>query len=95
MLGPVHSFGYNMGLYHGLVPSTKKIMYNDLVPRSQNVRAIAMFHHVTGWPQLRMPGPVHSFGYNMRLYHGLVPSSKIKRNKLLDVIEELNQRGDR
>ena len=76
ILGPVHSFGYNMGLYHGLVPSSKKIMYNDLVPSSKDVRATAMFHYVTGLPQLRMPGPVHSFGYNMGLYHGLVPSSQ-------------------
>ena len=76
MLGPVHSFGYNMGLYHGLVPSLKKITYNRLVPSSKDVRAISMFHYVTGWPQLRMHVPVHSFGYNMGLYHGLVHSSQ-------------------
>ena len=108
-----------MGLYHGLVPSSKdiiiqptiyrviayfslyyelasdrskvlditwdytmawfpaqKIIYNGLVPISIDIRAIAMFHMFTNWPQLRMPGPVHSFGYNMELYHGLVPSSQ-------------------
>ena len=43
-------FGYNMELYHGLVPSSKKIIYNGLVPSSKDVRAIAMFHYVTGWP---------------------------------------------
>ena len=42
-----------------------------------------------------MPGPVHSFGYNMGLYHGLVPSSQNIRNKLVDVIEKSNQRIDR
>ena len=65
-----------MELYHGLVPSSKKIIYNGLVPSSKDVRAKAMLHYVTGWPQLRMSGPVHSFGYNMGLYHGLVPSSQ-------------------
>ena len=64
MLGPVHSFGYNMGLYHGLVPSSK------------DIRAITVFGDVMNWHKLRMLGPVHSFGYNMGLYHGLVPSSK-------------------
>ena len=54
----------------------KKIINNDLVPISIDIRAIAMFHMFTTWPQLRMPGPVHSFGYNMELYHGLVPSSQ-------------------
>ena len=49
-----------------------------MVPSSKDVRAIAMFHYVTGWPQLRMTGSVHtlSFGYKMGLYHGLVPSSQ-------------------
>ena len=65
-----------MELYHGLVPSSKKIISNGLVPSPKDVRAIAMFNYVTGWPQLRMPGPVHSFGYNMGLYHGLVPSAQ-------------------
>ena len=64
MLGPVHSFGYNMGLYHGLVPRSKKIIYNDLVPSSKDVSVIAMFHYVTGWPQQHMPGPVHSFAWD-------------------------------
>ena len=81
-----------MELYHDLVPSSKKIIYNGLVLNSKDVRAIVMFHYVTVWPQLRMPGPVHSFGYNMGLYHGLVPSS---RNKLVDVIQKSNQRKDR
>ena len=54
----------------------QKIIYNGLVPISIDIRAIAMFHMFTNWPQLRMPGPVHSFGYNMELYHGLVPSSQ-------------------
>ena len=77
-------------------PAQKKIIYNGLVPSSKVVRAIAMFHYVTGWPQLRMPGPVHSFGYNMGLYHGLVPSSQDnKEYKLVDVIEKSNQRIDR
>ena len=74
--GPVHSFGYNMGLYHGLVPSSKRLYIIGLVPSSEDVRAIAMFYYDTGWPQLRMPKPVHSFGYNMKLYHDLVPSSQ-------------------
>ena len=38
--------------------------------------SVTMFRYVMSWPQLRIPGPVHSFGYNMGLYHGLVPSSK-------------------
>ena len=91
MLGSVHSYGYNIVLYHGLVPSSKKIIYNGLVPSSKDVRAIVMFHYVTGWPQLHMPGLVHSFGYNIGLYHG----HKIIRNELLDVMEEPNQRIDR
>ena len=39
-------------------------------------QSYAIFHYVTGWPQMRMTGPVHSFGHNMALYHGLVPSSQ-------------------
>ena len=68
-----------MELYHGLVPSSKNIIYNGLVPSSKDVRAIAMLHYVIGWPQLCMPGPVHSFGYNMGLYHDLVPSSQYNK----------------
>ena len=52
----------------------QKIIYNGLVPISIDIRAIAMFHIFISWPQLRMPEPVHSFGYNMELYHSLVPS---------------------
>ena len=37
MLGPVHSFGYNMGLFHGLVPISETIIYNGLVPYSKDV----------------------------------------------------------
>ena len=76
-----------MGLYHDLVPSSKD---NIQWPGTHlnNIRAIAMFHMFTSRPQLRMPGPVHSFGYNMELYHGLVPSSqyfKVHMYRLLDV----------
>ena len=65
------TWDYTMAWY-----PAQKIICNGLVPISIDIRAIAMFHMFTTWPQLRMPGPVHSFGYNMELYHGLVPSTQ-------------------
>ena len=65
------TWDYTMAWY-----PAQKILYNGLVPISIDIRAKAMFHMFTSWPQLYMPGLVHSFGYNMELYHGLVPSSQ-------------------
>ena len=39
------TWNYTMAWY-----PAQKIIYNGLVPSSKDVRAIAMFHYVTGWP---------------------------------------------
>ena len=79
------TWDYTMAWY-----PAQKIIYNGLVPISIDIRAKTMFHMFTSWSHLSMPRPVHSFGYNIELYHGLVPSSqdfKVHMYKLLDVIK--------